>query len=245
MCIRDRFWSAHSKNKPNGAQFFSPLFKNLIDLMIAYDPNQRASLAEIKAHPWYNGPVPTHLEIIEEFTKRNEIVNQENQKAKQKKEQEKARPKLSNVNMIGGHTAVYRDQHDVDTRADQLGEVTKRYPNIKLERKVSFYTPIVAKCGHQILVPETLQETFENIIIKSTITRDYELGLDDKAYKLTLKKVTESDTLEIKVKVMKVDEDTSCVQLKRQQGPHFQFLECVNQIRNLLFEIEEQKAEST
>ena len=58
--MHEKFWNSHSKSKPNGAAFFSGEFKNLIDAMLAYDPNQRPSIAEIKAHAWYNGPVPTH-----------------------------------------------------------------------------------------------------------------------------------------------------------------------------------------
>jgi len=59
----DLFWKAHSKNKPNGADFFPEDFKNLITAMLQFDPSQRLTMAEVKAHPWYNGPVATLDEI--------------------------------------------------------------------------------------------------------------------------------------------------------------------------------------
>lgn len=59
----DLFWKAHSKNKPNGADFFSEEFKNLITSMLQFDPAHRLSMAEVKAHPWVNGPVKTLAEI--------------------------------------------------------------------------------------------------------------------------------------------------------------------------------------
>lgn len=60
----DLFWKAHSKNKPNGLDFFSEDFRNLITSMLQYDPAHRLSMAEVKAHPWYvNGPVVTLEEI--------------------------------------------------------------------------------------------------------------------------------------------------------------------------------------
>jgi len=60
----DLFWKAHSKNKPNGMEFFSEDFRNLITSMLQYDPAHRLSMAEVKAHPWYvNGPVVTLEEI--------------------------------------------------------------------------------------------------------------------------------------------------------------------------------------
>lgn len=39
---------------------------------------ERPSLAEIKAHDWYNGPVPTAEEVKEEFDRRKMLLNQEN-----------------------------------------------------------------------------------------------------------------------------------------------------------------------
>ena len=53
----DLFWKAHSKNKPEG--FFSDEFKNLITSMLQFDPTHRLSMAEVNAHPWFNGPFAT------------------------------------------------------------------------------------------------------------------------------------------------------------------------------------------
>lgn len=47
----DLFWKAHSKNKP--ADFFSEEFKAMITAMLAFDPAQRPSVQDIKAHAWY------------------------------------------------------------------------------------------------------------------------------------------------------------------------------------------------
>jgi len=86
----DLFWKAHSRNKPNGAEFFSEEFKNLITAMLQFDPTQRISLAEVKAHPWYNGPVATLEDIQKEFQLRKERIDADNQAKKIAKEQEKA-----------------------------------------------------------------------------------------------------------------------------------------------------------
>ena len=59
----DIFWKAHSNNKPNGAAFFSDDFKDLITSMLQFDPSKRLSMAQVKAHPWYNGDVATIEEI--------------------------------------------------------------------------------------------------------------------------------------------------------------------------------------
>ena len=64
----DLFWKAHSKNKPEG--FFTDEFKNLITSMLQFDPTHRPSLAEVKAHPWYNQNICTIEHIQKEFCNR-------------------------------------------------------------------------------------------------------------------------------------------------------------------------------
>lgn len=60
----DLFWSAHSQNKPGGSAFFSEDLKLLITSLLQYEPSHRPSIEEVKAMPWFNGPVPTHEEIV-------------------------------------------------------------------------------------------------------------------------------------------------------------------------------------
>jgi len=73
----DLFWKAHSKNKPEG--FFSEDFKNLITSMLAFDPSQRPSMADIKAHAWYKGEVVTLDDIQAEFAQRKAAIDAENE----------------------------------------------------------------------------------------------------------------------------------------------------------------------
>lgn len=77
----DIFWKAHSQNKPAG--FFSEEFKNLISAMLSYEPSFRPSIADIKAHPWYNGPTATLDQIQQEFKLRKNKIDIENQKKEQ------------------------------------------------------------------------------------------------------------------------------------------------------------------
>jgi len=74
ICMNNhqKFWAAHSRRKPEG--FFSMEFINLMNAMLAFDPTQRPSLSEIKAHAWFNAPTATHEEITQEFTQRKQKV---------------------------------------------------------------------------------------------------------------------------------------------------------------------------
>lgn len=84
----DLFWKAHSKNKPEG--FFSEEFKNLITSMLQFDPALRPSMAEVKAHPWFNGPIASLEAIQHEFAQRKAYIDKENEAKRIQKEQERA-----------------------------------------------------------------------------------------------------------------------------------------------------------
>jgi serine/threonine protein kinase len=139
----DLFWKAHSKNKPNGAEFFSDDFKNLITAMLQFDPTQRISLAEVKAHPWYNGPVATLEDIQREFAARKAKIDADNEAKRLAKEQERAN------RATGGYAAqrrVYRKgvvNRSHPARGD--GEEESKYNLEEVKRDIEEYNPIVKK----------------------------------------------------------------------------------------------------
>ena len=71
----DLFWKAHAKNKPGNMEFFSEEFRNLITSMLQFDPAHRLTMADVKAHPWLQGPVPTLEQIQIEFAQRKHVID--------------------------------------------------------------------------------------------------------------------------------------------------------------------------
>lgn len=69
----DTFWSAHLKNKGSDT-FFSQPFMDFINSLLAHDAAQRLSLAEVKSHPWFKGPVTPINEIRQQFLIRYNAV---------------------------------------------------------------------------------------------------------------------------------------------------------------------------
>ena len=63
-----KYWESASsilKSEKVSMEFFD-LFRS----MVFYDPNKRLNLEQVKAHPWFNGPIPTIEEIKKEFEER-------------------------------------------------------------------------------------------------------------------------------------------------------------------------------
>lgn len=71
----ETYWAKMSAGKPPGT--FSPHLKSLLNSLLAFNPTLRPSIAEIKTHPWYNGPVLTPEELAAEFSKRRGKVELE------------------------------------------------------------------------------------------------------------------------------------------------------------------------
>lgn len=59
------FWAKHCKIQSKAANFWSEDFKTLFEAMVNEDPNERATVDEIKQSKWFNGPVYSQKEIKE------------------------------------------------------------------------------------------------------------------------------------------------------------------------------------
>lgn len=70
----DKFWKFHGQNQPGGIDFFSKSFIDLINWIFNFDHTTRPSLAEIKEHEWYKGPVASKEEIKSEFSQRKAML---------------------------------------------------------------------------------------------------------------------------------------------------------------------------
>lgn len=56
---------------------------SLINAMLAFDPTQRLSIAEIMQHPWYKGDVPSDDEIKTELEQRKQYVDHQKEVERQ------------------------------------------------------------------------------------------------------------------------------------------------------------------
>jgi len=67
MNKQDHFWHIHASDKPGKLSFFSNEIRHLINSMLSFRPDFRLSIPQIKAHPWYNGPVPRPEDVFNEM----------------------------------------------------------------------------------------------------------------------------------------------------------------------------------
>ena len=71
-CRESLFWQAHTQDKPDS--FYSPEFRELVDMMLAHEPSCRLSLGEVATHPFFDGEVLSAAEVKAEVEARRSHV---------------------------------------------------------------------------------------------------------------------------------------------------------------------------
>ena len=57
------FWAAHERFHPDG--YFDDHFKNLVTLLLSYQPHNRPTIADVIGHPWLReGPIAAHEDVV-------------------------------------------------------------------------------------------------------------------------------------------------------------------------------------
>lgn len=181
----DLFWRAHSKNKPNGLEFFSESFRNLITSMLQFDPAHRLSMADVKAHPWMQGPTPTLEQVQHEFVQRKALIDAENERKRIQKEQENAAKLHAGIGggrrqyrNVGVHRGEGEDKNEENKHEIQLQETPV------LKRTTEKYLEIVKKNTEFFsnMSPEELVQEIGGYLQEQGHT----VKLDDKKYKFTV-----------------------------------------------------------
>lgn len=69
----EKFWQMHLQWKDS----YDEGFKNLVTMMLHYNPANRPTIADVIGHPWLrNEYCATPAEVREEFTRRHEVNKQ-------------------------------------------------------------------------------------------------------------------------------------------------------------------------
>jgi len=93
------FWNAHMNHMTEqvGQEgFYSEEFIDLMNGMFAYNPQNRPTIEQIKAHPWYNGPIADIQTLKAEFYERRVMVEEEIRKQREANKETKLMAKLQN-----------------------------------------------------------------------------------------------------------------------------------------------------
>ena len=207
----DKFWDFHSKNKPNGSDYFSDEFKDLVTLMLQYDKFHRPSVAEIKEHPWWKGPVPTAEEIKQEFANRKaELEAQNNEEFA--------------VDQTGVIDSEMFNSWENVSRGDGDNE------NLDfVDREWEVYVPELKRCT-QFFSTSNLNDLFNTL---GKFATDYAASFKiGEKYNAILDVIEEETKLQMEVDILKVpDQEKYCIEVSRKNGDIFLFNKIYKQLK--------------
>jgi serine/threonine protein kinase len=208
----------------------------MIQSMLALDPAQRLSIAEIQSHPWYTGPCSTTEEIYTELSGRKTRIAQAAQVAQAQKEA-RARA-LASRGGVTGTTRNFKSGANLDdldfscSRDSSIG-MSSSWSVPQLERKCGVYDPSSWKYS-QILSPLEAEELFE-FVQTFLAEKNARCEVSADTFKVNSRYTTDSDELAIEVKILK-GEGLYCLDVEKLSGSHFDLMEL---FKDMAFSLEE------
>lgn len=211
----DLFWKLHSRNKPGGLEFFSEEFRDLITLMLSFNPIERPSLAEIVEHPWCKGETPSYEEIKEEFQQRKEQLEAENMQS------DAPMPSgAPNPNVFTNRT-VHRGVG---------GDIATDNSLPSLERRAAVYVPEFKRYT-QFFSTSKVDELFNTLaLFAEKVTTEFDFA--DDQYNVKLNVLEEDTKVTLSVNILEVDgEDKYCIEVVKNSGDRFVFNKIYNKLK--------------
>lgn len=216
----EKFWQLHSRNKP--PNYYSKEFRNLIESMLAFDPTQRPSIAEIKSHPWYNGPSASLQDLASDISARRRNIMQTAERARMQR------------NRAGGRVAGGRVfKADVSESEGLSLSFTIPHEDLAVRKlppcanRVVKYSQILAG-----LNPQELMTIISHYLRK--VDAETEFNLED--CKVTATVVTETDSLNFTVNLWDAGEDLYMIDFSKNSGTHFDFMKLISEIGQMIEE---------
>ena len=210
----DKFWKEHIKSKGDES-YFTEEFMDLVNGLFAYNPYHRLAISEIRKHPWFNGPLPTHDEIKEEFEARKTELQEEQRRQRD----EDPTAAEFDSSLLDGNT-VHRGIGDSDEEVK--GEI---------EREEEEYDSDFANYT-QFFSTSKLDDLWNTLGAYVTkITSDYKFSANDYSISAkVMKEATEEEPIvepvEFLVNILKVpDQEKHCVEATVLKGDKFKFSE--------------------
>jgi serine/threonine protein kinase len=209
----DKFWKFHGQNQPGGIEFFSQSFIDLINWIFNFDHTTRPSLAEIKEHDWYKGPVATKEEVTAEFTQR---------KSQLEGTSEEAVPETNVSQDVYDEKSVHRGVTGEIEDPSSLPSLQRR--EAAWIKEISSFTKFFSK--------SKLEDLFACVaqfgLSKSS---DYEFSADE--YSMTMSVADENENrVKMQVNILDAGEGKHCIEAVKISGDRFQFNDIFKEMKS-------------
>lgn len=212
----DMFWQMHITGDED-EDLFSDDLKDILMALLQYNSVHRPSLAEIKEMAWYNGPMPTDDEIIEEFKERKRLLDEGNLQGDVDTPNEVP---SDSVFEKGANRSIGDKDIDLSLIKREAGEYVAEFA-----RYTQFFSTSSIKdlWNTLALFADSMTSKFEFDNEEYSVNLTY--SKEDKTYKQEMK-------VDFHVNILKVPyEDKYCVEAVKDSGDRFVFNSIYNDLK--------------
>jgi serine/threonine protein kinase len=186
----EELWETYNATS-SGESIFSDSFKDLFQRLVAFNPEERPTLEQIKNHEWMNGATATAEEIVEEFTRRKKVKIGKNTKS------EVASGATTDASMTSETKETKASNHESSPKK-VCAKDNKRYT-----------------CFFKVNDPEELV----SVVVNFAKANNFSFLKHEEYYRVDLKIKENSERVHIVVNILKkADGDSRCIQLLKSSG---------------------------
>ena len=209
----DKFWKFHGQNQPGGIEFFSKSFIDLINWIFNFDHTTRPSLAEIKEHEWYNGPIATREEVVAEFTKRRAVLE-------------------GSSDEPIPETDVSQDVYDdKSVHRSVTGEIEDPSGLPSLKRKEAEWIPCLGSYT-RFFSNSSLEDLFA-CVAQFALSKKLQYEFSAEEYSMTMNDADEKDNrIRVQVNILNCGSGKHCIEAVKLSGDRFQFNDIYKELKS-------------
>ena len=183
--------------------------------MFSFNPHERPSIAEIKAHEWFNESIPSYEEIKEEFAQRKLTLKSKNDQSDQPIPQD-----VAPVSVFQANTVYKSGEDGDDDEEEKLPELIRQAAEYVPECKR--YTEFYSSSPVEDLFNISAVYAKENAV---------EFSFDDEEYSTTMKIKIDDNLVTLKVNILHYKEGNNCVEVIKEKGDKFIFYDAYHEIK--------------
>lgn len=188
--------------------------------MLAYNPTERFSIADIKLHPWFNGVLSDTLTISQELSNRRFVSLQKAEQARDLRQRAGA-----NSSIVYNHNKFYRGDSSENSglslsfsiHPENL-DVAKLADNFEAVNK---YSQILTG-----LLPSEAMLIISHILA----SHEPECETSPDSYDVKVSIITETDSISFKISIYECQNDLFMINFKQKEGNPFDFMQIFNSI---------------
>ena len=202
----DIFWQAHAQAE-QGNDIYSAEFKDLFQKLMALNPAQRPTIADIRAHPWMQQAKPSHQEIRVDFTRRKAAVDLEAHNEREAKREQ--RQKAHNERQVR------RSGNNNEEDGETVENARDAWQNLEVEE----YGPFLHHDNTQFFMTSQPLDYFDDLV-DTLHKKQIEYRISGSSLRLKFEtrfgptpaeESKEGKPVKVNIQVLKVNDDKHCV----------------------------------